>query len=95
MACFVAKESRNLEKDVCRNLEQPIFYRDKSHFDRTLYSDDLTASLCELLQSIPSNSSKSTNNFFEEFFRAVTSCIDGHAPLTFALRRKCKLIKKP
>ena len=45
VACFVAKESRNLEKDVCRNLEQPIFYRDKSRFDRNLYSDDLNASL--------------------------------------------------
>ena len=84
VACFVAKESRNLEKDVCRNLEQPIFYRDKNRFDRNLYSDDLNVSLCELLQSIPLDSSKSTNNFFMEFVRAATSCIDRHAPLTLA-----------
>ena len=80
--CFVAKESRNLEKDVCRNLEQPLFYRDKSRFNRNLYYDDLNASLCKLLQSIPSESSKSTNNFFMEFVRAVTSCIDRHAKKT-------------
>ena len=67
VACFVAKESRNLEKDVCRNSEQPIFCRDKSRFDRNLYSYDLNASLCELLQSIPLDSSKSTNNFFMEY----------------------------
>ena len=30
-----------------------------------------------------------------EFVRAVTSCIDRHAPLTLASRRKRKLIKKP
>ena len=29
-----------------------------------------------------------------EFVKAVTSCIDRHALLTLALRRKCKLIKK-
>ena len=95
MACFVAKECRNLEEGVCRNLKQPIFYRDKSHFDRNLYCDDLNASLCELLQSNPLDSSKSTNNFFMEFVRAVTSCIDQHAPFTLASQRKCNLIKKP
>ena len=91
---FVAKESRNLEKDVCRNLEEIIFYRDKSRFDRNLCSDNLNASLCKLLQSIPLDSSKSTNDFFMEFVRAVTPCIDWHAPFTLASRRKRKLIKK-
>ena len=80
---------------MCKNLKQPIFYRDKNRFDRNLYSDDLNASLCELLQSIPLDSSKSTNNFFMVFVRAVTSCIDRHALLTLALRRKRKLIKRP
>ena len=95
VAFFVAKESRNLEKDVCRNSEQPIFYRDKSRFDRNLYSDDLNVSVCKLLQSISLESSKSTNNFFMEYVRAVTSCIDQHAPFTLALPRKHKLMKKP
>ena len=94
MTCFVARESRNFEKDVCRILEQPIFYRDKSRFNRNLHSNDLNASLEDLLQSIPLDSSKSTNNFFMEFVRVVTTCIDRHAPLTLALRRKHKLIKK-
>ena len=30
-----------------------------------------------------------------EFVRTVTSCIDRHAPLTLASRKKRKLIKKP
>ena len=67
-----------------QEFEQPIFYRDKSRFDRGLFSDDLNASLCELLQSIPLDLSKSANNFFVKFVRAVTSCIDRHAPLTLA-----------
>ena len=52
MAHFVAKESQKFRNGVCRNLKQPIFYRDKSRFNCNFYSDDLNASPRELLQSI-------------------------------------------
>ena len=93
VACFVAINSRNLK--VSRNSDQPVFIRDKRRFDRDLFSDDLNVSLCELLHLMPLDSPESTNNFFSEFINVVTACIDRHAPLILASRRKRKLIKKP
>ena len=93
VACFVAINSRNLK--ASRNSDQPVFIRDKRRFDRDLFSDDLNVSLCELLHLMPLDSPESTNNFFSEFVNVVTACIDRHAPLILASRRKRKLIKKP
>ena len=88
----MAINSRNLK--VSRNSDQPVFIHDKRRFDRDLFSDDLNVSLCELLHLMPLDSPESTNNFFSEFVNVVTACIDRHAPLILASRRKRKLIKK-
>ena len=49
------------DHNVSRSSEEPIFIRDKKRFQRDLFSDDLNASLCELLRLKPLNSSESTN----------------------------------
>ena len=92
MAC-VLTNSRHEQKN--KHCEQPIFYRDMSHFKKDDFVAELQRLMTEFLDTITLTTTDETEINFKNFVSVFKACIDKHAPLKPASRKKHRLLTKP
>ena len=93
VACFVASNSSNSKSSPRKKLA--FYYRDIKRFDKDLFATDLCNNLELYFYIDVFESAHDVDLKFSNFVNIVSSCINQHAPLKKASRRKSKLINKP
>ena len=92
MAC-VLTNSRHEQKN--KHCEQPIYYRDMSHFKKDDFFAELQRLMTEFLDTITLNTTDETEINFKNFVSVFKAYIDKHASLKPASRKKRRLLTKP
>ena len=89
VGCLVKSLTANRKKNNC------ISYRDIKNFDADDFQNDVENSLDYVLKKKLELNNSNLESIFSDVVKAFNDCVDMHAPLKIALRRRCKLIKKP
>ena len=65
------------------------------NFNADKFQNDVQNSLDYVLKEIQELYNSNLESIFSDVVKVFNDCIDRHAPFKKALRRRCKLIKKP
>ena len=94
VACVgLLSNSRHEQKN--KHCEQPIYYRDMSHFKKDDFAAELQRLMTEFLDTITLNTIDETEINFKNFVSVFKACIDKHATLKPASPKKRRLLTKP
>ena len=80
----------------CKKSKIPLsYYRDRTNFDSTAFSDNLKFALDQVFSQTSALSISNFNEMFDKFVDCVSRIIDKHAPLKRHSRKQKRLMTKP